>query len=55
MQSTRPCEEAAFKVRFGTTGHVVGDEHKHMQAFDVGRAAGAAASRGADGDLIITG
>jgi len=36
-------------------GHVVGDEHKHIQAFDVRRAAGAAASRGADGDLIITG
>ena len=48
-------EEVTFKVRFGAVDHASGDEHRHVQTFEVRRATGAAALRGADGEVIITG
>ena len=48
-------EDLTFKVRFGAVEHAAGDEHRHVQAFEVRRAAGAAALNGAEGELIIQG
>jgi hypothetical protein len=50
-------EELTFKVRFGAPTHAEGGEHKHRhtQTFEMRRATGAAARRGADGELIATG
>src|SRR5271170_2687710 len=42
-------EEVTFKVRFGAVEHEDGDEHRHVQTFEVRRATGADALRGAGG------
>jgi hypothetical protein len=44
-----------FQVRFGAVTHADGDEHRHVQTFDVRRATGDAAAKGAEGELIIAG
>jgi hypothetical protein len=48
-------EELSFKLQFGNVAHVAGDEHRHFQAFQVRKAQGGAASRGADGELLVEG
>jgi hypothetical protein len=48
-------EDVTFKVRFGEVMHAAGDEHRHVQKFDVRHATGDAALKGAEGDLIIEG
>jgi hypothetical protein len=48
-------EELAFKVTFGPPSHADGDDHKHEQTFEVLRSPGAAALKGANGDLIAAG
>jgi len=48
-------EELAFKVTFGPPSHAHGDDHKHDQTFEVCRSPGAAALKGANGDLIAAG
>jgi hypothetical protein len=48
-------EELTFKVRFGAVTHPDGDEHKHVQGFEIRRATGSAALQGAEGELIVTG
>jgi hypothetical protein len=47
--------ELAFKVRFGAVEHGDGDEHRHVQQFEVRRATGPAALHGAHGEQIISG
>ena len=49
------CEEVTFKVQFGVVTHAGGDEHEHVQTFEVRRATGRAAMRGAEGELMIAG
>lgn len=48
-------EEVTFKVRFGEVTHAHGDEHRHVQSFEVRRATGHAALSGAEGELLIEG
>jgi hypothetical protein len=48
-------EELSFKFQFGNVAHVAGDEHRHFQAFQVRKAQGSAAQRGADGELLVQG
>jgi len=48
-------EEVSFKFRFGEVHHVAGDEHRHVQSFEVCRASGDDARRGAGGELLIEG
>src|SRR6202167_2804812 len=48
-------EELAFKVTFGPPLHAGGDDHEHEQTFRVCRSPGAAALKGANGDLIAAG
>ena len=48
-------EEVTVKVRFGPVSHEDGDEHHHIQTFEVRRATGEAALKGADGDLLVKG
>lgn len=48
-------EELAFKVRFGEVEHAGGDEHRHIQHFEVRRSSGNQALRGAEGELIASG
>jgi len=48
-------EDVAFKVRFSDIMHADGDEHRHVQTFEVRRASGNAALNGAGGELIIAG
>jgi hypothetical protein len=48
-------EDVAFKVRFGEVRHADGNEHRHVQMFEIRRATGDAALKGADGELIIAG
>jgi hypothetical protein len=48
-------EELAFKVRFGAVEHAGGDEHQHVQHFEIRRSGGAQASKGMDGELIAAG
>jgi hypothetical protein len=48
-------EEVTFKIQFGPVTHADADEGKHVQSFQVRRAIGDDARRGADGELIITG
>ncbi len=48
-------EELTFKVRFGEVEHADGDEHRHVQHFEVRRATGAEARKGAEGALLVTG
>ena len=46
-------EEVTFKVRFGAVEHTASGAH--VQSFDVRRATGAAALRGAEGELVVAG
>ena len=48
-------EELTFKVRFGEVEHADGDEHRHIQHFEVRRAVGADACKGAEGTVLATG
>jgi hypothetical protein len=48
-------EDLAFKLRFGEVEHAEGDEHQHIQSFQVRRATGQAARKGLEGDLLIEG
>ena len=48
-------EDLAFKLRFGDAEHIDGDEHKHVQPFQVRRATGPAARKGLEGELILEG
>jgi hypothetical protein len=48
-------EELAFKVRFGAVEHADGDEHRHVQHFEVRRSSGAHALKGIEGELIASG
>ena len=48
-------EDVTFKVRFGAVEHAGGDEHRHIQHFEVRRAVGADARKGAEGAILATG
>jgi hypothetical protein len=48
-------EEITFKVKFDAPNHKNGDEHVHVQQFEVRNASGLDAHRGAAGELLITG
>ena len=48
-------EDVTFKVAFGAPTHVEGNDHAHVQTFEVRRAIGAAAAKGIDGELILSG
>ena len=48
-------EDVTFKVRFGAPAHADGSPHQHVQSFEVRRATGADALKGAAGELIISG
>jgi hypothetical protein len=48
-------EELSLKVRFWTVEHPDGDEHRHIQTFEVRLTTGQSARQGADGAVIITG
>jgi hypothetical protein len=48
-------EEVTFKVMFSPPGHADGDEHRHVQGFEVRRATGADALKGDAGETIVTG
>lgn len=48
-------EELAFKVRFGAVEHSGGDDHRQIQHFEVRRAVGADARKGAEGAVLATG
>jgi hypothetical protein len=48
-------EELAFKVRFGAVEHAGGNEHQHLQNFEVRRSVDDHARKGFEGELIATG
>jgi len=48
-------EDVTFKILFGPVTHAEGDAHRHIQPFEVRRATGGDARRGADGALLIAG
>jgi len=48
-------EEVTFKIRFGEVTHAAGYQHRHVQSFEVRRATGDLALRGAEGDLLVGG
>jgi hypothetical protein len=48
-------EDLTFKVRFGEVAHASAGDHRHVQKFEVRRAVGQAALKGAEGDLILEG
>jgi Domain of unknown function (DUF4331) len=48
-------EELTFKFRFGAVTHADGDEHWHVQTYEVRRAMGNDALRGAQGEVLIEG
>jgi uncharacterized protein DUF4331 len=48
-------EEVTFKVRFGPVTHAEGDEHKHLQTFEVRLTTGDSTHSGPEGELIATG
>ncbi|HEX4320906.1 MAG TPA: DUF4331 family protein [Acidobacteriaceae bacterium] len=48
-------EEVTFKLRFSEPHHADHDEHRHIQPFQVFRATGTDALRGAAGELLIEG
>jgi hypothetical protein len=50
-----PSRKVTFKIRFGEVTHAAGDEHRHVQSFEVRRATGDLAPRGAEGDLLVGG
>jgi hypothetical protein len=45
-------EEVTFKIRFDEVTHAAGDQHRHVQSFEVRQATGQLALRGAAGDLF---
>ena len=46
-------EDLTFKIRFDGVTHAAGDEHRHLQKFEIRRATGNDALKGAEGELII--
>jgi hypothetical protein len=48
-------EDVTLKVQFGAPTHADGSEHRHVRTFEVRRATGADAAKGAAGALIISG
>ncbi len=48
-------EDVTFKVQFGAPTHADGGGQRHVQSFEVRRATGADARKGAAGELIISG
>jgi hypothetical protein len=48
-------EEVTFKFRFSEPFHKAADEHMHVQSYEVRRAIGQDAVRGADGEVIAKG
>ena len=48
-------EEVTFKVRFEAPTHRDGDEHVHVQPFQVRRGTGQDSHQGAAGDMVILG
>jgi Domain of unknown function (DUF4331) len=48
-------EDVTFKVSFGEVAHAAGDEHRHIQQFEVRRATGTDAFKGANGELVVAG
>ena len=48
-------EDLTFKVRFGAVEHAGGDAHQHTQHFEVRRAVGADALKGAEGVVLAMG
>jgi hypothetical protein len=48
-------EELAFKIRFGALEHADGDEHLHVQRYEVRRTTGAQALKGVAGELVAMG
>jgi hypothetical protein len=48
-------EEVTFKVRFGEVEHADRGGHQHVQKFEVRRATGEAALKGAEGEPVIEG
>ena len=48
-------EDVTFKFRFGAVEHASGDEHRHIQHFEVRRAVGAEARKGAEGAVLARG
>ena len=48
-------EDLAFKIRFGDVAHASGDEHRHVQHFDVLRMTGAQARKGIEGQIMASG
>src|ERR1700721_135629 len=49
------CEEVTFKLRLDEPHHANGDEHAHIQKFEVRRATGQDAIHGAAGELLLEG
>ena len=48
-------EELVFKVRFGAVEHANGDEHRHVQHYEVRRSTGVHALKGFEGEVIASG
>ena len=48
-------EDVTFKVRFGPPTHGGDNEHAHVQTYEVRRALGEAALKGAEGELLLSG
>ena len=48
-------EDVTFKVRFGAPTHADSDAHWHVQSFEVRRATGPDALKGANGEIIVSG
>ena len=48
-------EEVTFKVRFAAPTHADGDEHRHVQRYEIRRAMGKDARKGAAGALVVAG
>lgn len=48
-------EDLAFKVKFGAVEHADGNEHRHVQRFEIRRSKGVHALKGFEGELIASG
>jgi hypothetical protein len=48
-------EDVTFKIRFSEVTHNADDEARHVQRFEVRRATGDLALRGADGEVLLGG
>ena len=48
-------EDVTFKFRFGEVRHAEGDEHRHVQSYQVLRATGEDAKLGAGGEVVVEG